>query len=349
VSANSAIADKTVSVRTVTYAQAIREALATEMARDESLILLGEDIGEAGGVFGVTQGLWKRFGDERVRDTPISEEVLVGAGVGAALLGMPVVTEIMFSDFVTLAMDMIVNQAAKFRYMTGGRTSVPLVVRMVTGTSGATAAQHSQSLEAWFTHTPGLKVVTAATPADAKGLLLSALRDPDPVIFFEHKLLYNSKGEVASEDYTIPLGQGRLHREGNDVTVVAYLHMVPRVLKVAETLAKGGISLEIWDPRTLVPFDRLGLRQSLQKTGRLVVVHEAPKRNGFGSEIAALAAEECFDLLKVPVVRVGGANTPMPYAPELENFVIPSEERISSAIRNMLGRPSVSGLQRPSN
>lgn len=328
-------------VRKVSYAQAIREALAAEMLRDPALILLGEDIGEAGGVFGVTQGLWKQFGDERVRDTPISEGILVGAAVGAALLGLPVVAEIMFGDFVTLAMDQIVNQAAKFRYMTGGRTSVPLVVRMVTGSAGATAGQHSQSLEAWFTHTPGVKVVTAATPYDAKGLLLSALRDPDPVIFFEHKLLYNSKDEVPAQEFTIPLGEGRVHREGADVTLVAYLHMVPRALKVSGALAREGISVEVWDPRSLVPFDHEGLRRSLRKTGRLVIVHEAPKRNGFGSEIAAWAAEECFDLLKAPVVRVSGTNTPMPYAPELENFVIPDEERIASAVRQAVaGKPA---------
>ncbi|MBX5449241.1 alpha-ketoacid dehydrogenase subunit beta [Thermogemmatispora sp.] len=322
--------------RRLTYAQAIREALAEEMERDPSLLLLGEDIGEPGGVFGVTQGLLQRFGAERVLDTPISEEAVIGTALGAALLGVPTVAEIMFSDFATLAMDQIVNQAAKFRYMTGGRTSAPLVIRMVTGTAGATAAQHSQSLEAWFTATPGLKVVTASTPADAKGLLKSAIRDPDPVLFFEHKLLYNSRGAVPAEEYLIPLGEGRVMREGHDVTLVAYLYMVPRALKVAEELAREGISVEVWDPRTLVPFDREGLRRSLEKTGRLVIVHEAPRRNGFGAELAAIAAEEFFSLLKAPIKRVCGMNTPMPYAPELEQFVIPDEARIAAGVREVM-------------
>ena len=323
--------------RRLSYAQALREALVEEMERDERLLLLGEDIGEAGGVFGVTQGLWARFGDERVRDTPISEEAVIGTAAGAALLGHPVVAEIMFGDFVTLAMDQIVNQAAKIRYMTGGRTSVPMVIRMVTGTAGATAAQHSQSLEAWFTHTPGLKVVTASTPHDAKGLLKSAIRDPDPVLFFEHKLLYNARGEVPSDEYVIPLGTGTLMREGTDVTVVAYLNMVPKALKAAQALEHDAISVEVWDPRSLVPFDREGLRRSLVKTGRLVIVHEAHRRNGFGAEIAAMAAEEMWDLLRGPIKRVAGANTPIPYAPELENYVIPTEERIAAGIREAVG------------
>jgi pyruvate/2-oxoglutarate/acetoin dehydrogenase E1 component len=324
--------------RRLTYAQALREALAEEMARDPALLLIGEDIGEPGGVFGVTQGLLARFGEQRVLDTPISEEAVIGTAIGAALLGVPMVAEIMFSDFATLAMDQIVNQAAKFRYMTGGRTSVPLVIRMVTGTAGATAAQHSQSLEAWFTATPGLKVVTASTPYDAKGLLKSAVRDPDPVLFFEHKLLYNTRGPVPEEDYLIPLGEGSVMREGSDVTLVAYLYMVPRALKVAEQLAREGISVEVWDPRTLVPFDRDGLRRSLEKTGRLVIVQEAPRRNGFCAEIAAIAAEEYFSLLKAPIKRVCGTNTPMPYAPEMEHFVIPDEERIAAGVRAVLGR-----------
>jgi pyruvate dehydrogenase E1 component beta subunit len=326
--------------RRISYGQAIREALEEEMARDESMLLLGEDIGESGGVFGVTQGLWQRFGEERVRDTPISEEAVVGAAVGAALLGVPTVVEIMFGDFVTLAMDQVVNQAAKFRYMTGGRAAVPLVIRMVTGTAGATAGQHSQSLEAWFAHTPGLKVVSASTPYDAKGLLKTAIRDPDPVLFFEHKLLYNSKDDVPTAAYTIPLGEGRVLREGSDVTLVAYLYMVPRALTVARALAAEGISVEVWDPRSLVPFDREGLRRSLAKTGRLVILHEAPRRGGFGAEIAAMVAEEDFDLLRGRIKRIAGANTPMPYAPELENFVIPSEERIAAGVREVVGVPA---------
>ncbi len=322
--------------RRISYSQALNEALSEEMERDPSILMLGEDIAEAGGVFGVTKGLYKKFGENRVLDTPISEQGLVGAALGASLLGVPTITEIMFGDFVTLAMDQLVNQAAKFHYMTGGRTSVPMLVRMVTGASGAAAAQHSQSLEAWFTQTPGLKVVTASTPYEAKGILKSAIRDPDPVMFFEHKLLYNSKGEVPDGEYTLPLGEGTVMREGTDVTLVAYLNMVPKALQAAKKLSREGISAEVWNPRSLVPFDREGLEKTLSKTGRLVIVHEAPRRNGFGAEIAAIAAEEFFQHLKAPICRLGGANTPIPYAPEMENLVIPGVENIIEAVRKVL-------------
>ena len=321
---------------TTTYAAAIREALAEELERDDEVFLLGEDIGESGGVFGVTKGLFERFGPDRVLDTPISEEALVGAGVGASLLGGRPVVEIMFSDFAALAMDMIANQAAKTHYMTGGRLTVPLTLRLVTGTAGATAAQHSQSLEAWFAHVPGLKCVAPSTPADAKGLLKSAIRDPDPVCFFEHKLLYNSKGDVDDPVEPLPFGRSRVPREGSDVTVVAYLKTVDEALAAADLLEPEGVSLEVLDPRTLVPFDRAALRASLEKTGRLVVAHEAPSRGGFGAEIAAIAAEECWEFLQGPIVRVCGANTPMPYAPELENAVIPDAARIAAAARSLI-------------
>ncbi len=325
-----------VATRRISYSQALNEALSEEMERDPSVLMLGEDVAAPGGVFGVTKGLYEKFGENRVLDTPISEEAMVGAALGASLLGVPTVTEIMFGDFVTLAMDQLVNQAAKFHYMTGGRTSAPMVVRMVTGTAGATAAQHSQSLESWFTHTPGLKVVTASTPYEAKGLLKSAIRDPDPVMFFEHKLLYNSKGDVPEGEYTLPLGEGAVVREGTDVTVVAYLNMLPKVLQAAKKLDREGISVEVWNPRSLVPFDRAGLERTLSKTGRLVIVHEAPRRSGFGAEIAAIAAEEYFDSLKAPICRLGGANTPIPYAPEMENRVIPGVENIIEAVRQTL-------------
>jgi acetoin:2,6-dichlorophenolindophenol oxidoreductase subunit beta len=321
---------------TMTYAAAIREALAEELERDDEVFLLGEDIGESGGVFGVTKGLFERFGPDRVLDTPISEEALVGAGVGASLLGGRPVVEIMFSDFAALAMDMIANQAAKTHYMTGGRLTVPLTMRLVTGTAGATAAQHSQSLEAWFAHVPGLKCVAPSTPADAKRLLKSAIRDPDPVCFFEHKLLYNSKGDVDDPVEPLPFGRSRVPREGSDVTVVAYLKTVDEALAAADLLEPEGVSLEVLDPRTLVPFDRAALRSSLEKTGRLVVAHEAPSRGGFGAEIAAIAAEECWEFLQGPIVRVCGANTPMPYAPELENAVIPDAARIAAAARSLV-------------
>jgi len=324
-------------MRTISYAQAIREGLAEEMERDEQVFVLGEDVGESGGVFGVTKGLIKQFGPERVLDTPISEEAIVGAGVGASLLGGRAVVEIMFSDFAMLAMDMIVNQAAKTHYMTGGRLSAPVTIRLVTGTAGATAAQHSQSLEAWFVHAPGLKCVAPSTPADAKALLKAAIRDPDPVCFFEHKLLYNGKGEVPDDVPPLPLGVGRIAREGSDVTVVAYLNTLREALAAADALAEEGISVEVFDPRSLVPFDRDGLRASLEKTGRLLIAHEAPQRGGFGAEVAAIAAGECFDLLRAPVARVCGTNTPVPYAPELEGFVLPDAARIASGVRALVG------------
>jgi pyruvate dehydrogenase E1 component beta subunit len=321
---------------TISYAQAIREALAEEMERDPEVFLIGEDIGESGGVFGVTKGLATRFGNERVLDTPISEEAIVGTAVGASLLGGRAVVEIMFSDFATLAMDMIVNQAAKTHYMTGGRLTAPLTIRLVTGTAGATAAQHSQSLEAWFAHAPGLKCVAPSTPSDAKALMKAAIRDPDPVCFFEHKLLYNRKGEVGDDVEPLPLGRARIAREGTDVTIVSYLKTLHDSLEAAELLAGEGVSVEVLDARSLVPFDRDALRTSLEKTGRLLISHEAPQRGGFGAEIAAVAAEELFDLLRSPVVRVCGTNTPMPYAPELEGFVIPDAARIAAGVRSLV-------------
>lgn len=323
-----------------TNADAVRQAIAEEMERDPSVFLIGEDVGESGGVFGVTKGLWDQFGSDRCWDTPISEEAIVGAAVGAALVGARPIAEIMFGDFVTLAMDMIVNQAAKVHYMTGGKLSVPMVVRMVTGTAGSTAAQHSQSLESWFLHVPGVKVVAASTPEDTKGLLRQAIRDPDPVIFFEHKQVYGGRGGPAGDVVAIepiPFGEGRVHREGRDVSVVSYLKTLHDTLEAAELLAADGISVEVWDPRTLVPFDHAGLRRSLSKTGRLVIAHEGVQRGGVGAEIAAWAAEECHDLLTAPVHRIGARNTPVPYAPVLEKEVIPGPERIADAIRKLVG------------
>jgi len=326
---------------TVTYAEAIARALADEMDADETVFLIGEDIGESGGVFGATKGLFERFGPSRVLDTPISEEAVVGAAVGAALVGARPVVEIMFGDFVALAMDMLVNQAAKIHYMTGGGLSCPLVVRVVTGTAGATAAQHSQSLEAWFTHVPGLKVVAPSTPEDAYGLLRSALRDPDPVLFFEHKLLYGERqeGDLDGRGPFPALGSAKVRRPGLDVTLVSYLETARQALVAAEELDAEGVSCEVIDARSLVPFDRSTLRASLAKTGRLVVAHEAPKRSGFGAEIVAFAAEECHELLKAPPVRVCGLNTPMPYAPEMERAVVPNAARIKAAVLDLVARP----------
>ena len=322
-------------------ADGIRQAIDEEMERDPDVFLIGEDIGESGGVFGVTKGLYEKYGPTRLWDTPISEEARIGAAVGAALVGARPIAEIMFGDFVVLAMDMLVNQAAKTHYMTGGRLSVPLVVRMVTGTAGSTAAQHSQSLESWFVHVPGMKVVAPSSPEDAKGLLKTAIRDPDPVMFFEHKQLYGGRGGQVGDVVAvepIPLGVGRVRREGSDVTIVSYLKTLEHVLDAAATLEGEGISCEVWDPRTLVPLDREGLRRSVAKTGRVVIAHEAPVRGGAGAEIAAVVAGEFFEHLKAPIVRVGGHNTPMPYAPELEGYVVPGPERIAEAVRRCLGR-----------
>jgi pyruvate/2-oxoglutarate/acetoin dehydrogenase E1 component len=245
----------------------------------------------------------------------------------------------MFNDFVALAMDQIVNQAAKIHYMSGGRLSAPLVVRMLCGTNGSTAAQHSQSLEAWFTHVPGLKVVAPSTPEDAKAFLKAAIRDPDPVMFFEQRMLYNIKGDVPEAVEPAPLGEGRGMREGSDLTIATYMKGVQQALEAAELLERDGISVEVWDVRSLVPFDREGLRRSLERTGRLVTLHEAVVRGGFGAEIAAIAADECFDLLKAPVARVGAHCTPHPYAPQLENTMLPSVERIVEVARAVVQQP----------
>lgn len=319
-----------------TYADAIRQAISEEMENDPDVFMIGEDVGEPGGVFGVTKGLWDVHGAHQLWDTPISEEIIVGAAVGAAIQGAKPIAEIMFSDFSTLAMDMLVNQGAKVHYMTGGRLSVPMVIRMVTGTGGSTSAQHSQSLESWFTHVPGLKVVAPSTPHDAKGLMRQAIRDPDPVMFFEHKLLYGGRGGPAGGVVPVDpirFGQGRVHREGSDVTIVSYLRTLHHALAAAERLAEDGISCEVWDPRTLVPFDHEGLRASIKKTGRLAIAHEAPVRGGFGAEIAAWAATECFEDLTTSILRIGGQNAPVPYAPVLENEVLTGEDRIVNEVR----------------
>lgn len=326
---------------TFTYADAIRQAISEEMDANPDVFMIGEDIGESGGVFGVSKTLWEKHGAHQMWDTPISEAVVVGAAVGAAMMGARPIAEIMFSDFSMLAMDQIVNQAAKLHYMTGGQLSVPMVVRMVTGTGGSTAAQHSQSLEGMFTGVPGLKVLAPSTPEDAKGLLRAAIQDPDPVIFFEHKLLYGGRGGPAGDVVPVDpirFGVGRVHREGTDVTIVSYLRTLHHALAAAEVLAAEGISAEVWDPRTLVPFDREGLAASIKKTGRLVVAHEAPVRGGFGAEIAAWAAGECFADLKAPILRIGAQNAPIPYAPILENTVLPTPESIAQDIRAFLDR-----------
>jgi 2-oxoisovalerate dehydrogenase E1 component len=322
--------------REITMAEALNEALHGEMERDGRVFVMGEDVGLIGGIFGVTRGLRERFGEDRVRDTPISEATFVGAGVGAAIAGLRPVVEIQIFDFVALTMDQLVNQAAKFRYMLGGRPTVPLVIRGPQGGGIRLAAQHSQSLEAWFAHVPGLVVVAPSTPYDAKGLLVSAIRDDNPVIFLEHKALYATKGAVPEEFYAIPLGKADVKRPGTDVTLVATQAMVSRALAAAADLEKEGVSVEVIDPRTLVPLDEATILASVAKTSRLVIAHEAVKRGGWGAELAALVAERTIDVLDAPIVRVASRNVPMPYNDSLERATIPSQQDIAAAIRGMM-------------
>ena len=323
-------------MREITYAQAIVEAMAEEMRNDPAIIVLGEDVGPYGGNFRATAGLWDEFGEERVRDTPISEQAIIGSALGAALTGLRPIAELQFGDFTAVAMDQIVNQVAKARYMSGGNLKTPLVIRTNLGGGRSSAAQHSQSLQAWFVHVPGLKVVMPATPYDAKGLLKSAIRDDDPVIFFEHKMMYNQKGEVPEEEYLIPLGKAEVVREGKDVTVVATSSMVVKTLGVAETLNNDGISVEIVDVKTLVPLDIQTIIGSVQKTCRVVVVDEGVVRGGFGAELTSQIQEYAFDYLDAPVVRVGTFPSPIPFSPTLEKFVVPNEDNIIDAVKRVV-------------
>ncbi|MGQ9494193.1 MAG: alpha-ketoacid dehydrogenase subunit beta [Anaerolineae bacterium] len=324
-------------MREITYAEAVREALRQEMQRDPNVFLMGEDIGIYGGAFGVTLGLLEEFGPERVRDTPISEGVIAGAAAGAALTGMRPVAEIMFMDFTTLAMEQLVNQAAKTRYMFGGKAKVPMVLRTPAGSGTGAAAQHSQSLEAWFVHVPGLKVVMPSTPYDAKGLLISAIRDDNPVIFVEQKLLYRTKGPVPEEPYTVPLSVAEVKRAGRDITIVATGVMVTRSLAAAEKLAKEGIEAEVVDPRTLKPYDAETITQSVIKTGRVLIVHEAYKTCGFGAEIAAMISEgPAFMYLNAPIRRLAGLDIPIPYNRNLEYHTVPQVEDIVTAAHELM-------------
>lgn len=320
-------------MREITYREALGEAIREEMKRDETVFLMGEDVGVLGGVYKVSKGLLEEFGPERIKDTPVSESVIVGAGLGAALVGMRPITEIMTVNFITLAMDQIVNQCAKIRYVSGGKGKVPMVIRTQTGGGRNAAAQHSQNLEAWFVHVPGLKVVMPSTPYDAKGLLKTSIRDDNPVIFLEHILLYNIKGPVPEEEYTIPLGQAKIEREGTDITVVATSLMVHKALNAAEQLQKNGISLEVIDPRSLVPFDIETINKSVKKTGKLIVVHEACERGGIAGEIIAMIVEQTFDYLDAPIKRVTGLNVPIPYSTVLEKATLPDEGDIIKAVK----------------
>lgn len=323
-------------MRELTYAEAIREALRQKMAEDERVFLLGEDIGVYGGAFAVTTGLIDEFGGSRVIDTPISEAGIAGACIGAAVSGMRPVGEIQFMDFVTLCMEQLVLQAAKIRFMFGGKATVPMVLRMPGGSGTGAAAQHSETLENWFVHVPGLKVVMPSSPYDAKGLLIAAIEDDNPVIFVEHKLLYRQKGHVPDAMYRVPLSQSNVVREGRDLTLIATSIMVPRALEAAETLAAEGIELEIVDPRTLSPLDDKPIVESVIKTGRALVVHEAVRTGGFGGEVVARIAEsEAFAYLDAPVRRLAGLDIPIPYNRELEYHTVPQVETIVAEARRL--------------
>lgn len=322
--------------RVITYRAAINEALREEMRRDDRVFILGEDVARFGGCFQVTQGLAAEFGEERVRDTPIAEAAIVGAAVGAAMRGTRPVAEVMYMDFATIAMDQIVNQAAKLRYMSAGQVTIPVVLRLPAGAYRRNAAQHSQSLEAWFAHVPGLKVVMPATPYDAKGLLKAAIRDDNPVIFIEHKTMYKLDGPVPDEEYLIPLGVADVKRAGRDVTVVATAMTLRLALQAAEHLEKEGISVEVIDPRTIVPLDLDTIVRSVRKTHRLVVVHEACKNAGIGAEIAASVMEQAFYELEAPIARVAGHNVPMPYSPPLDDAAVPQVDDILHAVRQVV-------------
>jgi pyruvate/2-oxoglutarate/acetoin dehydrogenase E1 component len=326
------------SARELSYAEAIREALAIALEGDERVFLMGEDIGVYGGAFQVTRDLVERFGEERVMDTPISELGGAGVAVGAALTGLLPVYEFQFSDFSMLAMEQIVNQAAKLRYMLGGSVHVPVVFRMPTGSGLGGAAQHSQSIEAWYAHVPGLKVVEPATPEDVKGMLLAAIKDPDPVIVFEHKLLYKMKGEVPEGHYTVPIGKAEIRRPGRDVSIVATSIMVHRALEAAAELAQEGIEAEVIDLRSLRPLDTATLVDSVKRTHRLVCVYEGVKTLGIGAEVsAAIAESEAFDYLDAPILRLGGAECPIPYNPQLEKAAVPQTPVIAAAVRRLVG------------
>lgn len=326
-------------LRELSYAEAVREALAQAMEADSRVFLFGEDVGVYGGAFGVSGDLVHRFGAERVIDTPISELGIAGAAVGAAITGMRPVVEIQFSDFVTLAMEQLVNQAAKIRFMFGGKASVPMVVRLPGGSGTGAAAQHSQSLEAWFAHVPGLKVLQPSTPHDAKGMLLAAIDDPNPVMIFEHKLLYKTKGHVPAEPYRVPIGKAAIRREGTDITIVGSSIMALKAQAAAARLADEGISAEVIDLRSIRPIDFTTIAESVRKTHRLMVVYEGVKTMGIGAEISAMIAEsEVFDFLDAPIVRLGGVDAPIPYNPVLEKAAVPQEDDIFTAALNLLRR-----------
>ncbi len=322
----------------LSYREAVRDALSRAMRADDDVFIMGEDIGEMGGSMGVTQGMLAEFGPERVRNTPISEIAIAGAGIGAAMQGMRPVVEIMYEDFLTVSMEQIVNQAAKHRYMSGGQLKVPLTIRTQGGAGWSPGAQHAQQLEAWFVHIPGLKVVFASTPEDVRGLLWTAIYDDNPVLFFEHRTLYGLRAPVPDELEPIPFGRARIHREGEDVTVVATGPMVHESLKAAAQAEEEGISVEVVDPRTLLPLDEDAIVDSVKKTNRCVTAHAATTRMGFGAELAAIVQYRAFDWLDAPIERVGGKFAPLAFAPVMEQFVVPHAADVLAAIRRTVGR-----------
>lgn len=323
-------------MRKIKMAEAIGEAMSQEMRIDNTVFLTGEDVGVLGGIFAVSKGMIEEFGPERVINNPISEAAIAGIGVGAAVSGYRPIIEIMFADFLGIVMDEIVNQAAKMRYMFGGKAKVPMVVRAACGAGLRAAGQHSQSLESWFTHVPGLKVVMPSNSYDAKGLLISSIRDNNPVIFLEHKVLYDRASECPEESFTVPLGEAKVLREGKDATVVAWSFMVEKSIKAAEELEKQGISVDLIDPRTLVPLDKEAILNSVKKTGKLVIVQEDYRTSGFAGEISAIVSEEIFPYLKGPIVRVTGPDTTIPFNPILEDEFIPSPAKIIDAVKKLV-------------
>lgn len=325
-------------MRELKYWQAVNEALSEEMARDDTVTLAGEDVAAPGGPFGASRGLLEKFGPWRVKDTPISELTIAGLGVGAALAGLRPIVEIMFLDFVALALDQIVNQAAKFSYMSGGRQRVPMTIRMLCGAGRSNGPQHSQNFEAWLGHVPGLKVVWPSTPADAKGLLKAAVRDDNPVIVIDSLNLWNSKGPVPEGDYITPIGKADVRRPGTDATVVAIGSMVQRALDAAERLSADGIELEVIDLRSISPLDHDTILASVAKTHRLVIAHDAVKPFGFGAEIAAMVAEDAFEHLKAPIKRVAAPFAPVPFSPTLEQAYFPQADAIEAAVRSVIRR-----------
>ncbi|UCB45356.1 MAG: alpha-ketoacid dehydrogenase subunit beta [Spirochaetota bacterium] len=323
-------------MRIITYREALREALKQEMGRDDTIIMIGEDIGRYGGPYKVSQGLFDEFGPDRVIDTPIAETAIAGAALGAALAGLRPIAEIMYIDFSFICMDQIFNQIAKIRYMSGGNVIVPVVIRTQMGKKGSAAAQHSQCLEAIYAHIPGIKVITPSTPYDAKGLLISSIRENDPVVFIENCGLYSSKSEVPEKPYTIELGKADIKREGNDITVVAISKSVRDSLEAADELQNEGISVEVIDPRTIKPLDSDTILESIEKTHRLLITHEACKTGGLGAEIAAIVAENGMYNLDAPIKRIAAHDTPIPFAPKMEDYVLPSKNDIIKGIRELM-------------